>query len=322
MSQLELFEGEHLAIAKCREALRRGDLRCARGAFRRAVPESPEGEDVKRLTEIEKLLVLGSGWIAAQPDTVHAAFEAMLGQQGGIGPGRLESSDWFRLYGFGMSRALSRSPEQRFRGWCALHFALAAELPVEALRHGERLVSVCREGWAWLEAARAAVAAQDEDRARRWMLVACLTAQGPLDPEPPPILPARTAALNPATEFLPRFPRELADLWSTVEELEVPPPASAWLPVVGILDGALGPSLLVAPDVLEHTGFNPYGEPPTREAAPRAFVRALLAARRAREADPATRAGTCGDRELAQRVEMRALAPVLFDRYLARLGML
>lgn len=107
MSQFELFEGEHLAISKCREALRRGDLRCARGAFAGAAAESPEAEDLKRLAEIEKLLALGSGWNAAQPDAVHAAFEAVLGQQNGIGPGRLESRDWFRLYGFGMSRALS-----------------------------------------------------------------------------------------------------------------------------------------------------------------------------------------------------------------------
>ncbi|MEE9280617.1 MAG: hypothetical protein V3V67_10625 [Myxococcota bacterium] len=321
MRQLELFRGEHLALARCRTALECGDLRAARKALASSSQGSREAPDARRLAELDKrLALLGEG--SADASNLHEAFESVLEAPAEPEPGGLDTSDWFRLYASSLARALEPVPEERYRGWCGLHFALAAGRPAEALRCAERLTSAGADGWAWLEAARAAAAVEDAGRARRWTLVACLTGEVPLDPDPPPIAPVRTALLNPPPHALPRLPPALEELWAEAEELDLPQPVSTWIPVLGSLDGTLPASLLREPDVVQGSGFDPAAAAPEGEPAPRKFLRALLAARRARERDPAAQRGTCGEQELHQRVAMRRLAPPLFERYLARVGML
>jgi hypothetical protein len=222
-----------------------------------------------------------------------------------------------------MAEALATEPTRRVRGWCALHFELAVGRSQCALRAAERQAAACSArdaGWAWLEAARAAYAASEPERALRFALVACLAADEGLACEPPALAPVPPAALNGSATLLPRLPVELEELWTEAELLELPPPASAWVPALGILAGVFAPALVRSAEVCAASGFDAEADPPPAEPATRGFVRALLAARAARsQADP-FRAEACGEAELRARARMRALAPALLARYLEGLA--
>lgn len=314
--QLELFRGAHLPIMRCLAALEAGDLREARAALDPAMSDRGVARDRDRLAALESRLSANSPG-APPPEAVHAAFEAAVppGDAGAI-----PADSWFRLYARHLAAALEVEAGRRFRGWCALHFLLAASRSDAALRSAPRLLSGCGQAWAWLEAARAAAAAGDLDRARRWVLVACLRAEEALEPAPPALAHSGVVGLDPPPGVLPRLPPAIEALWEAVEGLDLPGPASAWVPAVGITDGVFAPPLLGWSIELADAGFDPVGATPAEEPAPRAFVRALLAARRARAAMPPSPPAGCGPAELAARLDMKRLAPRLLVRYLARLG--
>jgi hypothetical protein len=309
--QLDLFQGPHVPLIRCLAALEEGDVCGAREALG-VLEGDAAAADRTRLGLIEARLPT-----TRSADEVHATFEAALAA--GDSPGEIPSETWFKLYARHLADALHTGPAIRFRGWCALHFELAAGRTEAALRGGQRLVSVCDTGWASLEAARAAFAAGEAESAARLVVIACLREGGALDPDPPRIAPGPGPALTPPPGTLPRLPRSIEDLWDGVERLQLPGPASAWVPAVGIIDGIFSPSLLGWSVDLHGSGFDPIGpghisEPPARE-----FIRALLAARHARAVQASAGPTTCGDAELAARRRMRAIAPALLARYLARL---
>jgi hypothetical protein len=152
------------------------------------------------------------------------------------------------------------------------------------------------------------------------VVFACLKDGAALESAPPSIAPATAHELDPPPGALPRLAPTIGDLWDEVEALDLPGPASAWVPAVGIIDGVFSPSLLGWSVDLEGSGFNPTGPAPAEESTPRAFVRALLAARQARAVTPAPARTGCGEAELSARLRMNRLAPRLLGRYLARLG--
>jgi hypothetical protein len=305
VSQLELFSGPHVPMARCLAALETGDVRGAREAL-----GGVESADRDRLAALETRLA------ASMPaGDVHAAFEAALAPPSG----EIPSATWFRCYARVIAASLDALPGGRFRGWPAAHFRLAAGDAPAALLSAQRLVMACREGWAGLEAARVAWAAGAPGRAGRWLVVACLADDDRLGPAPPWLLAADAAALNPAAGVLPRLPAPVEDLWGEVEALDLPGRPSAWVPAVGIIDGVFSPSLLGWSADLRDSGFDPAAAPPTGEPPSRAFLRALLQARAARAAASGASAGV-GEAELAARRAMKRLAPRLLARYLARLG--
>ena len=315
--QLELFRGAHLPIMRCLAALEAGDLREARTALDTAAPDRGVASDRHRLATLEARLFRASHDGAMSPEALHAAFEEARAPRDA---GEIPTESWFRLYARHMAAALEVEAGGRFRGWCTLHFLLAAGRPDAALRSAPRLLSGCGQAWAWLEAARAAAAAGDLERARRWVLVACLREQEVLEPAPPALAHSGVVGLDPPPGPLPRLPSAIEALWEAVEGLDLPGPASAWVPAVGITDGVFAPPLLGWSVELADAGFDPVGAAPAEEPAPRAFVRALLAARRARAATPPAPPAGCGPAELAARLDMKRLAPRLLTRYLARLS--
>lgn len=318
MTQLDLFHGPHLPLMRCLAALDEGDLRRAGEALAGAEPGSRAAADRERLAAIDAALSRSVDGGPLPPEQVHAAFAAALTEGAArCGPGEIPPESWFRSYARHIAAALETAAGARFRGWCALHFALAGGDSAGALRSGLRLVSRCDEGWAWLETARVAWAVGEAERAARWVIFACLKDDGGVDPAPPRIATVAASALNPPPGALPRLPRAVEDLWAEVEALDLPGPASAWVPAVGIIDGTFPPSLLGWSTDLAGSGFDPAEPSPGGEPEPRTFLRALVAARRARSAA----AGTgYGHAELSARVEMKRLAPSLLARYLARLS--
>ncbi len=318
--QIELFRGPHLPLIRCLAALEEGDVRGAREALADLDSDSRATADRTRLGLIEaRVPALGAG-LTISPEEVHAAFAAALEPQAPSNPGAIPTEAWFRLYARHVAATLETGASACFRNWYGLHFELAAGRSDAALRRGQRLLATCDEGWAALEAARAAWVAGEEGRAARLVLVACLKLDGDVSPAPPRISTARTPALNPPPGLLPRLPRRIEDLWDHAEALGLPPPASAWVPAVGIIDGIFSQPLLGWSVELEGSGFDPAGPVPADEQGPRAFLRALLAARQARALAPGTGGAGYGEAELAARLRMKRIAPELLARYLARLG--
>jgi hypothetical protein len=316
--QLDLFAGTHVPMQRCHAALGRGDLPGARAALAQAAACDGQGSLVERVAALEEKLPALGGEAAAPAEAVHEAFANTLAGEATRTADPIRSSDWFRLYAAHMAAALASAPERRVRHWCALHYELAARRPQFALRAALRLTSTCGEGWAWLEAARAAHAAGEEQLARRWVLMACLVAGEALPPDAPQLAPTSIALLDAPGSTLPALPLEFAALWGEAVCLELPEPASAWVPCIGALDGEFAMDLLRSAELREATGFDPSAAPSRGEPKPWSFLRALAAALDARSR--ALSPGRCGEAELRARVEMRNAAPVLFSRYLDRLG--
>ncbi len=319
--QLDLFQGEHVPLLRCHAALDRGDLRDARAALAEAAGRAPEASFAERMARLEARLApaRGSGDPAG---AVQEAFEAALAGAASTppAPGGPAARDWFRLYAAHMAEALAAEPERRVRGWCALHFELAAGRAERAARAADHLTAASRAGWAWLEAARAAGAVGAPEGARRLALVACLRSHDALAPEPPALHPGPHAELNEPAPLLPRLAVELEELFGEAHLLELAPPASAWVPALGVLAGLFPPALLRSAELREASGFAAEAPPPPGEPPARAFLRALLAAREARSREGAFRGGSCGEGELRARSRMRELAPALLARYLEGLA--
>jgi len=319
--QLDLFSGEHVPLLRYHVALDRGELRGARAALAEAALRVAEPAMSRALAMLEAELARARG-TGDRAAAVHDAFVAALAEVGFVraGAGAPARRDWFRLYAAHVAEALTPTPARRFRGWCSLHFDLAAGRPEAALRSAECLTRACREGWAWLEAARAAHAAGDGDRTRRLAVVACLVANEELVPDPPVLRRVFESALDAPDLLVPRLPDAIEELWSDARWLELATPAAAWVPALGVLADLFPPALLRSDEVREASGFDPDAAPPPSEPPGRAFLRALLAARDAHAREAALRSGACGDTELRARARMRALSPELLARYLESLG--
>jgi hypothetical protein len=305
--QLELFHGAHVPLLAALAALARGDLPAAREAL--GSTEDPVGRaDAQRLAAIE------AGAAPSSVEQAHARFESALAAMTDA-QSAISRPAWLRLYAHHVAAMLASDPCRRFRGWCGLHYALATGGRPDA----SSLVSSCPAPWAWLEAARAAWAGGDRERAERWLALACLRADEGITPDPPRIAPSPVAALNPPPDALPRLPVAVEDVWAEAEDLDLPGPPSMWVPALMIIDGILSESLLGWRADLGGSGFDPVIAPRDEPAA-RVFLRALLRAREVRSADRSAGRAGLGDAELAARQQMRQAAPVLLNRYLARLG--
>ena len=318
LMQLDLFTGDHLPMLRCHAALEGGDLPGARAALARAADCAGNGSVVERMAALEEKLPPLRGEAIAPAEAVNEAFENALAGAAMQSGDPIQPSDWFRLYAAHMAAALGSAPERRLRGWCALHYEVAASRPQLALRAALQLTSRCAEAWAWLEGARAAHAAGEEHLARRWVLVACLVAREELSLDPPPLAPASVALLDGPGSILPALPAQLEELWSEAGCLELPGPASAWVPCIGVLDGEFAMDLLRSAEVREAAGFDPSASARPGEPASWVFLRALVAARGARSRTPAL--GRCSEAELRARAAMRQVAPALLSRYLGGLG--
>jgi hypothetical protein len=317
--QLELFHGAHLPLQRARAALEQGDLRGAHEALLEASAEQGVGEASKRLEMLAPLLIR-HGSAEPSPDEVHAAFASAFEGSSRLTSDLLSAAEWFRLYAAHIAETLAGAPALWFRGWCRLHFELAAGRPRPALTTAGRLVSA-RAGRAWLEAARAAHAAGEISQGRRWILAACLASSEALDASPPQLTPVGRRELDAPDFALPRLPIALEDLWTDAVELALADPISAWVPSLGLIDGAFTLADLRSIDVAEACGFA-LGDPApsSGEPQPRAFLRALVSAREAR-AHEAPSGGGCGALELRARAAMKRAAPALFGRYMERLGL-
>jgi hypothetical protein len=318
--QLELFEGEHLPLFRARAAMAEGDLRGAHQALESARDGLGAAWVAEQLERLEGLLLRCEDSLPRAPEAVHAAFEETF--RAGAEPRRdpIGASGWFHLYAARLAEALGTTPARRFRGWCSMHFALAAGRTAEALAGAERIVSESAGAWAWLEASRVAHASGRATDGNRWAVVACLTSREALDPAPPPLLPTGRSELDAPEGVLPDLPRALGDLWTEALLLDLPEPACAWVPALGALDGVFATPTLRSPDLVQATSFDLAGPVPPDEPAPRAFLRALVAAREARALET-RQAGGCGELELRARAAMKRAAPALFRRYLAALGL-
>jgi hypothetical protein len=316
--QLNLFEGDHIPMTRCLSALASGDVSAARVALRGVPPGSDEAVDAARLGLLEAGLA-GCAQAAPTPVSVHAAFARALAV-GGRDPrpiaSRIGAGAWFRLYAARMIDALSGTPEMSFRGWRALHFAVAAGLSEQAQQQVDRLTRAPHaDGQAILEVARATAFLGAPDRARQLVFAACLSEGGDLDPAPPRLDLDGVEALNAPSDALPRLPDELETLFDEVEDLALPAPSSAWVPALGMIEALFPSDPGLWPDAYERAGFDPSGSSPPDESGPRAFLRALLAARWARR-ETRSGGGVCSEAELRARAAMRETAPALFARYL------
>jgi hypothetical protein len=307
IEQLELFHGPHVPLLAALAALERGHL----GAAREALGST---EDPAARVDAERLAAIDAA--PSSVEQVHAQFESALAERIGA-PSAIGQPTWWRLYAGQVATALASDPSRRFRGWCGIHYALATGT---GRPDAGPLVASSRAPWAWLEASRAAWAAGEPERARRWLAVACLRDDQGIAPDPPPIAPSLLPPLNPPADALPRLPTEIEDLWTEAADLNLPGPPSSWVPVLLIIDGKLSASLLGWNAELAGSGFDPAGTAPPEEPAPRAFLRALLRAREARSADLSSGPGRYGATEVAARQRMRQVAPALLERYLTRLG--
>jgi hypothetical protein len=348
--QLELFQGDHLPLLRAHAALDTGDLRRAHEALASVGPEA--ARTVERLVALEALVLHSHESPSIPPHHVHALFDeafatgaprAQDARGSTVGP-----SEWFRLYAAHLAAALTPTPSRRFRGWCALHFELAARRPLAAFALAERLLatvpieraaadraastdqapladSTPPGGWVWLEAARAAHAAGHAERSRRWTLVACLASDDPLQPAPPMLEPTGRSELNAQESLLPRLPNALEDLWTDAFVLGLAEPASAWVPCLGVLDGVFPLVDLRSAEVAHGAHFDLERPAMPHESYPRSFLRALVAAREIRGWK--TRAAgervvdRCGALELRARAAMKCAAPILFERYMQSLGL-
>ncbi len=321
--QLELFHGEHLPIFRARAALAEGDLRGAHEALRKASAGPEMARAAQQLARLEDLLLRRRDSRAVAPDAVHAAFERALETGGKPSGDPIGAAGWFRLYADNVAEALASAPAQPFRGWCAMHFALAAGKPDAALAAAKRMIPKPGESadeWIWLEAARAAHAGSRHQDGNRWALVACLTSRGALEPAPPRLDPTGLHALDAPDLALPELPRALEELWAAASDLDLLEPACAWVAALGALEGVFAETDLRSAGVMQHTGFDLDAAAPADEPAPRAFLRALVAAREARGLGTG-QPGRCGELELSARAAMKRAAPELFQRYMAGLGL-
>jgi hypothetical protein len=316
--QLKLFEGDHIPMTRCLAALASGDVAAARVALSGVPPGSHEAVDAARLGVLEAGLE-ASAQVASAPASVHAAFARALtagGRDARPATSRIGADAWFRLYAGRMIDALCETPETSFRGWRALHFALAAGCSEQAQQQADRLARAPHaDGRIILEVARATASLGAPERARRLVFAACLREKGNLDPAPPRLEADEVEALNAPSDALPRLPDELETLFEETEDLELPAPTSAWVPALGMIEALFPSDPGLWPDAYERAGFDPHEASPPDESAPRAFLSALLAARRARRETPGG-GSVCGEAELRARATMRDAAPALFARYL------
>jgi hypothetical protein len=314
--QLELFEGEHVPLLRARAALEQGDLHRAHEWLAEAASRAMAPRVRGPLSLLERLLP-DRGGPTASPERVQAIFEEALAG------GALRSSgiDWSRLYAAHVAAALHGSPERRFRGWWQLHFELAAGRPRAALASAERLAAAAARrdmvGSPWLEAARAAFAAGSLEHARRWTLVACLGSIEPLDPAPPRLEPAGRIELDALGSLLPLLPDAILELWTEAFVLGLDEPRCGWVPSLGVLCGALPIADVRSEAVSRLTGFDLEHPAAAGEPPPRAFLRALVAARDARVREP----GRCSALELEARSAMKRACPALFERYMETVGL-
>jgi hypothetical protein len=199
-------------VLRCHGALDRGDLGGARAALREASLRDAGASLAAALDALDARLSLArTGSVAADAaqasEAVHEAFEAALAagapHADGVGP-----RDGFRLYAAHIAEALSPEPGLSFRGWCALHFELAAGRVEAARRAAQRLVDSCKT-----------------------------VSEGPLVREPPVLRAVAEAALNEPLPLLPGLPPELEDLWSEAESLDLAGPPWEWVPALGALAG-------------------------------------------------------------------------------------
>lgn len=315
--QLELFEREHVPLFRARAALEEGDLRRAH----EALAEADAARTKPRLVLLDHLLPASPREAGPSPERVHAIFEDAFATRAEPTRSGVRAHDWFRLYVAHLAAALDATPERRFRGWCQLHYELAAGRPRAALASAERLVYAAASrslaGWVWLEAARAAYASGLTEQARRWTLVACLASSESLSSQAPSLAPTGQCDLDAPERPLPPLPDAILDLWTEAVELGLPEPASSWVPSLGILNATFGVADLRAGEVARGAGFDLAHDAPPDEPAPRAFLRALVAAREARVREP----GRCGALELRAREAMKRASPALFDRYMETLGL-
>jgi hypothetical protein len=313
--QLPLFHGPHIPLTRLHAAIERGDLRVAREAF--VSTYAAEGEaHAERLSILERLLLRSAD---ASPEEVHAVFVETLEAKPRMARDPIPPSHWFRLYAAHMARALVPATERSFRGWCGLHFELAAGRPRAALDAASGLVAGAPSPWSWLEAARAAYASGESALGRRWILLACLSSREALLPDPPGLAPVDAEPLDAPAFALPELPRAIVELWRDASDLELPSPASGWVPVIGLIDGHFALSDLHAPEIARARGLDDEAVGP-EEPTSRAFLRALVAAREARAAEPPA-GRECGAVELRARAAMKRIAPVLFERFMGRLGL-
>jgi hypothetical protein len=315
--QLSLFQGQHLPLTRARTALEQGDLRAAYEAFANAcaLAEADSTHASERLAALEHALRRSGD---ASPEAVHTAFAAAFENAEPTARDPIPPAEWFRFYAAHLAQALAPEPARRFRGWRGLHFELAVGRTQAALGAARALVSSTPVAWAWLEAARAAHAAGDSAQARRWVLMACLAREA-LVPDPPRLTPAGRPALDAPGFALPSLPAGAAELWKDALELDLPGPACAWVPAIGLIDGIFALAELRSPEVARVAGLDTQ-RPGAAEPASQAFLRALVAAREARARGPHSGPG-CGAAELHARAAMKRSAPLLFERYMARLGL-
>lgn len=242
---------------------------------------------------------------------VHAAFAAAFEKAERTARDPIPPAEWFRSYAAHLAQALAPEPARRFRGWCGLHFEVAAGRTEAALGAAHALVSSAPVAWAWLEAARAAHAAGDSAQARRWVLMARPQREA-LAPDPPRLTPAWGPELDAGGFALPGLPAGAEELWKDALDLELPEPACAWVPAIGLIDGIFALAELRSPEVARAGGLDTQ-RPEAAEPPAHAFLRALVAAREARARG--TRSGPgCGAAELNARAEMKRIAPLLFER--------
>jgi len=318
--QLELFQGDHLPLFRAHAALDEGDFHRAHEELGNAGAGANAARTADRLARLEGLLLGPGESPGPSPDRVHTIFEKAFAT--GPQPARdpIGALSWFRLYAAHMAAALAPTPTRHFRGWCAVHFELAARRPGAALAAAERLISeAAPAGWAWLEAARAAHASGEAERSERWTLVACLASREALDPARPRLAPTGRDEFDAPESALPELPSAVEDLWTEAFVLGLSEPVCAWVPSLGVLGGVLLVADLRSAEVTQATAFDPDRPAPPDEPTSRSFLRALVAARDARARE--TQApGRCGTLELRARATMKRASPALFERYLAALA--
>jgi hypothetical protein len=312
--QLDLFTGGHIPLTAARQAIARGDLLGAAGQLSRS-PRTEEAEDGRRLEGVAR--ALHDPIVAADPAAVHARFEAALAPAHDTKREGLGAREWQSLYAAALARALG-STSRTFRGWLGLHFAWVGGDARAAVDPASALVSTMPPGPAWLEAARIAFVSKQRDAGREWLAQACLASDAELAPTPPELAPCGVAVLD-RLPALPELPARVLELFVAVRGLDLAPPLTRWVAVLGEMEGELGPRLgseggpLDDPD---ERGDTEHVDGPTE------FVAALRAARRSRARDRSRGSDQCSDRELRARRRMQRIAPTLLPRYLATLGLL
>ncbi len=319
--QLELFQGAHLPLFRARAALEEGDFRHAHEELGNAAAVADAAQTADRLARLEALLLGPGEPPGPPPDRIHAIFEQAFATAPHPTRDPIGAPLWFRLYAAHMAAALAPTPARRFRGWCGVHFELAAGRLRAALAGAERLISQpAPAGWAWLEAARAAYANGDAVQAKRWTLAACLSSHEALDPAPPRLAPTERSELEAPEAALPALPSTVEDLWTEAFVLDLSEPVCRWVPSLGVLDGIFLAADLRSAEVTQAAAFDLDRPAPPDEPSSRSFLRELVAAREASARE--TRApGRCGSLELHARAAMKRASPALFEHYLAALGL-